>query len=247
MFPKLPLRPCSSPRSSTWVNPLWHLARENGKKELPRNKSVHVFLCVCARERVSTCARMCLLVSLTDLQSEIHKRFFHTQPDAGLPSSCGVLWHRNTNRNNLSPPIMTLLMRSVTVNQMVKATFNMTLTQFWCSRPRQCNNWFILHFNIDFKEKSALIMTIGNVSRCTHVFFYVMLTKWSGEIDSNKYCETQSNPHTFRLFLFGHWKHTLLNPSRELFTHSFIHSFLTMWLWSVVHGYEIKPCRGHNR
>lgn len=75
---------------------------------------------VCAWTHVSTCGCMCDKGCL--LQLEIHKCFSHTQPDVIHSTDlCVFHWHRNTNSSNLSPPSLTLLLRSVAVIQMITA------------------------------------------------------------------------------------------------------------------------------
>lgn len=69
----------------------------------------------------------------TDLQSETHKCFFHTQPDVtNSPPLCAFNWHRNTNSGNLSPLSLTPLLRSVAVTQMV------TAVDLWLDSSQLC-------------------------------------------------------------------------------------------------------------
>lgn len=67
-------------------------------------------------------------------------------------------------------------------------------------------------------------MTIRNVSKCSDVIFYIIVTDKAAKLKVINIAK----PNPIHM-LFG-TENTLLNPSRELFTHSFIHSFLTMWL-----------------
>lgn len=71
-----------------------------------------------------------------------------------------------------------------------------------------------------------------------------------GEVGSN----IDAKPNSIQIFIylfcpFFVWllKTHIMYPRRELFTYSFIHSFLTIWLRSVVHCHERKPCRGLHR
>lgn len=144
---------------------------------------------------------MCLLVSLTDLQSEIHKCFFHTQPDVALLCSRGVLWHRNTNRNNLSPPFTTLLMRSVTVTQMVKAA-----DMWYDTAPPQCWSdllWIMVKIlrrkNVPFVFVSKILpgvfFSIATIRR-----FDCVDGRW-GEVGSNMDAKPNSIQIFFPIFL----------------------------------------------